>query len=410
MKGLILAAAFAAGLSLPVITGGAGAATVRITVPQYSVSTEPYFVEAAKAFEAANPQTIIEIEVVPWDVLLVKLTSDLAAGTNADLAVIDTRWLIDRLKREAIEPLDGYISEEFRSRFIDAFLTPAILEGKTYGLPIAASARALYYNKDLFAKAGIPAPPKTWDELKTAAGKISALGGDVRGYGLQGKGEETDVYFYYALWGQGVDILDENGRSSLSSDGALAAANLYKELIDTGAAQASVTSLSRRDVESLFKEGKLGMMIAAPFLLEEIGKEFPKLNYGVAAIPAGPTGARATYAETHSIILFANSKSKEDAWKFLDYLFTTGMRARFTQGEGFLPVIKEEAKMDYYANNADLSAFIELLPQARFAPLVPGWEQAAERTGEALRRVYQGGDAGQVLKAAADDINRILRK
>jgi multiple sugar transport system substrate-binding protein len=62
----------------------------------------------------------------------------------------------------------------------------------------------MYYNKDLFEKAGITAPPETWEELKAAAAKIKALGGEVYGFGLQGKEIETDVYFYYAMWSHGA--------------------------------------------------------------------------------------------------------------------------------------------------------------------------------------------------------------
>lgn len=406
MKSRFLRAALVSGLSFTALTS-AGAGTVRVTVAEYSAKTGLYFAEAENAFEAANPDIDIQIEMVPWLVLRQKLITNISAGTNPDLSIIGTRWLIDFVKQDVAEPLDGFITAEFRGRFIDPFLSAAVVEGKTYGLPIAASARAMYYNKDLFARVDIAEPPKTWDELKTAAEKISALGDDIHGYGLQGKGTETDIYYYYAMWSQGVEILDENGSSGLASDGAIAAAKIYKELIDKGATQPDVTSFSRQDVENLFKQAKIGMMITAPLLKEEA----PKLNYGVAPIPAGPTGARGTHGETDSIIMFKNSQNKEEAWKFLDYLFTTDMRARFTQEENFLPVNKEEAQMDYYVNNAQLKAFIDLLPAARFAPLVPGWEDVAQKTSNALQGIYLGkSEPDAALKAIAEEINGILKK
>lgn len=406
MKGLVLRVALVVGLGFAALTS-AFAGTVKITVAKYSAKTGPYFAEAESAFEAANPDIDIQIEVVPWDALGQKLAADIAAGTNPDIATIGTRWLIDFVKRDVVEPLDGFITDDFRGRFIDPFLLAAVMDGKTYGLPITASARAMYYNKNLFAKAGIAEPPKTWEELKAAAEKISALGEGIHGFGLQGREIETDIYYYYAMWAQGVEILDENGRSGLSSDGATAAARIYKELIDKGTTQPNVTSYSRADVERLFKQGKIGMMITAPLLKEDA----PNLNYGVAPIPAGPTGARATYGVTDSIIMFKNSKSKEEAWKFLDYLFTTEMRARFTQEEGFLPVNKEEAQMDYYVNDANRKAFTELLPSARFTPLVAGWEEAARKTTDALQKIYLGaGEPDATLKAAAEEIDGILKK
>jgi multiple sugar transport system substrate-binding protein len=412
MKSAVWKSALLGGLSMLALAAQASAGEVRVTVAEYSTKTGPYFAEVEKAFEAANPGIDVQIEIVPWDVLLQKLTTDIAAGTNADLSIIGTRWLIDFVQQGIAEPLDSYITPEFKDRFIDTFLSPSVMEGKTYGLPIAASARAMYYNKDILSKAGVAEPPKTWAELQDAAKKIKAAGGDVYGFGLQGKEIETDVYYYYAMWSMGSEILNEDGTSGLGTPGALEAAKLYKSLIDEGLTEPGVTSLNREDVQNLFKQGKVGMMITAPFLSNQIKEEAPNLNYGVTAIPAGPTGARGTYGVTDSIIMFQNSKNKEEAWKLLDYLFTTEQRAKFTQGEGFLPVNKEEAKMDYYVNNADLAAFTALLPDARFAPVIPGWEEIAQITSDAMQKIYLGKpeEIEATLKDAAAKADAILKK
>ena len=398
-----------AGLTALLMAGTVSAQTVRVTVAEYSSKTGPYFEKVAGEFEAANPGTDIQIEVVPWDVLQQKLTTDISGGANADLAIIGTRWLIDYVSQGVAAPLDDYITDDVRARFIDTFLSPSVMDGKTYGLPIAASARALYYNKALFEKAGIAAPPTTWDELRADAEKIKALGGDVYGYGLQGKEIETDVYWYYALWSQGGNILDADGTSGLDSDAAYKAAEIYKGLIDDGLTEPGVTSLNREDVQNLFKQGRVGMMITAPFLASQIKDEAPDLQYGVAAIPAGPTGDRGTYGVTDSIILFENSQNKDTAWKFLDYIFTTDKRSEFDANEGFLPVNAEESKQPLFADNADLKAFTDLLPDARFAPVIPGWEEIAAVTSNALQTIYLGdGEIKATLDAAAAEIDGII--
>lgn len=399
-----------AGSLVALATAGAvSAQTVRVTVAEYSSKTGPYFEKAASEFETANPGTDIQIEVVPWDVLQQKLTTDISGGANADLAIIGTRWLIDYVDQGVAAPLDSYITPEFKDRFIETFLTPSVMNGQTYGLPIAASARAMYYNKDLFEKAGVAKVPDTWDEVKAAAEKIKAIGGDVYGFGLQGKEIETDVYFYYAFWSFGGNLIDPDGTSGLDSEAGYQAAALYKSLIDEGLTEPGVTSLNREDVQNLFKQGRVGMMITAPFLSNQIKEEAPDLQYGVAAIPAGPTGDRGTYGVTDSIIMFENSQNKDTAWKFLDYLFTADKREEFTAGEGFLPVNKEEATRPVFADNADLKAFTDLLPNARFAPVIPGWEEIAAATSNGLQKIYLGeGDIKETLDAAAAEIDGII--
>ena len=405
-KGLGFAAAM-----LLASTAIAGAATVRVTVAEYSAKTGPYFEKAASAFEAANPGTDIQIEVVPWDVLQQKLTTDISGNANADIAIIGTRWLIDFVEQEIAEPLDERMTPEFKGRFIETFLSPSVMNGKTYGLPIAASARAMYFNKDLFQKAGIQNPPATWDELKAAAAKIKALGGDVYGFGMQGKEVETDVYFYYAMWSYGGDIIEADGTSGLDSQAAIDAAKMYKSLIDEGLTQPGVTSLNREDVQNLFKQGKVGMMITAPFLASQIKEEAPDLKYGVAPIPAGPGGDRGTYGVTDSIIMFQNSQNKDEAWKFLDFLFQPAQRIEFTKNEGFLPVTQAEAQDPHFANDPDLKVFTDLLPNARFAPVLPGWEEVADLTSSAIQRIYLGeAEPEAALKEAAARADEILKK
>ncbi len=396
-------------LALAMTTALASAETVRVTVAEYSSKTGPYFEEAAAAFEAANDGADVQIEVVPWDVMLQKLTTDISAGANADLSIIGTRWLVDFVQEDIAAPLDDYMDDEFRARFFDVFLSPSVMEGQTYGLPIAASARAMYYNRDLMEQAGIDTPPDTWEELAEAAAAISALGDDIAGFGLQGNEIETDVYFYYAFWAYGGNLVDEDGTSGLDTPAGYQAAQMYKSLIDSGVTQPGVTAFSREDVQNLFKQGRVGMMITAPFLSNQIANEVPDLNYGVTAIPAGPEGDRGTYGVTDSIIMFDNAENKDTAWAFLDFIFTTEWRAKFTEGEGFLPVNPEVAAMPAFADNADLKEFTALLPQARFAPVIAGWEEIASITSDALQTIYLGdAEIEDALNAAAAEIDGVL--
>jgi multiple sugar transport system substrate-binding protein len=407
LKTLKLAAL--AGAATLVLAGAAHAQTLRITVAEYSSLTGPYFEEAAAAFEAENEGVDVVIEVVPWDNLLQKLTTDISAGANADMSIIGTRWLIDFVSEGIAAPLDDLVAQETFDRFVPAFLEPSVMDGATYGLPIAASARAMYVNTDLLAEAGVEAPPENWDELRAAAAAISELGDDVYGYGLQGAEIETDVYFYYAFWSFGGDLIDEDGTSGLDTEAGYQAAALYKSLIDDGLTQPGATSNSREDVQNLFKQGRVGMMITAPFLSTQIANEVPDLNYEVAAIPAGPDGARGTYGVTDSIILFENSQNKELAAQFLDFIFSTEWRTTFDQNEGFLPVLAAQAEDPLFADNADLSQFTALLPDARFAPVIPGWEEIAAITSNALQTIYLGdGEIEPTLDNAASQIDAIL--
>lgn len=404
LRGAALAAVLLGATSL---VAAAQAETVRVTAAYYSDKTGPYFEKAAADFHAANPGIDIKIEVVNWDNLLQKLQTDVSGGTNADISIIGTRWLLDFVKDSQAEPLDSYMDAAFKDRFIGAFLAPGQIGGKTYGLPIAASARAMYYNKDLLAKAGIAAPPATWDDVIADAKKLKAAG--IAGFGLQGKAIETDVYYYYALWTAGGDVVGADGKSAFNSPAGVKALTLYKSLIDQGLTEDGVTNYTREDLQNLFKQGRVAMMITAPFLINQIAAEAPKLNYGIAAVPKDARAA--TYAVTDSVVLFKNSKVKAAAWKFLDYLFTKEPRVAFTKGEGFLPTTKGEAEDSYFTGNERLQTFVNLLPNAHFAPTVTGWEDTAKAVSDAVQSVYVGkATPADALKTAAAQADQALGK
>ena len=400
-------AALALGLAGIMAAGAAQAAdTVRFTAAYYSAATGPYFQKMADDFHAANPDITVKVEVVNWDDLLQKLQTDISGGTNPDLSIIGTRWLLDFVKDDQAEPLDSMMSAEFKGRFIGTFLSPGQIGGKTYGLPIAASARALYYNKDLLAKAGIAAPPATWDEVAADGAKLKPLG--IPAFGIQGKQIETDVYWYYALWSYGGGVV-KNGKAAFDSPEGTASLAMYKSLIDKGYTEDGVTNYAREDLQNLFKQGRVAMMITAPFLINQIAAEAPKLNYGVAPVPKQTTNA--TYAVTDSVVMFKNSKVKPAAFKFLQFLFTRAPRLAFNKNEGFLPTTKAVAKDAYFTKNERLQTFVKLLPDAHFAPTITGWEDTAKAVSDAVQSVYLGhAEPAAALKQAATTADASLGK
>lgn len=377
---------------------------VNFTVAEYSSKTGPYFEEVAAAFEKQNPDIHINIQVVPWDTLLQRLTTDIAGGTAPDISIIGTRWLLDFAGQGIAEPVDAYLTPEFKSTFIDTFMAPSVIDGKIMGLPVAASARAMMVNMDLFDKAGVK-PPTNWDEFYAAAKKLAAVP-DTFAFGLQGKEIETDAYYYYSLWTHGGDILKADGTSGLDTPEALEAVKLYKTMIDEGLTQPSPTNYTREDVFNMFKQGKLGMIFTFPMLIPQIKAEAPDLHYQILPFPEGK--AKATYGVTDTLMVFSSSKVKDAAWKFIEFAYKDEWRSKFDHGEGFLPVTKNVAAEPYYTTDPDIAGFAAGLPYAKFAPTIANWEEIADTTVRTMQQIYLGQVAPEeALKGAAAEINKI---
>ena len=399
-------------LGVALAIGIATASTVTVEIPQYSDATKPFFEGAAKAFMQQNPDVKINIQESTWDNLHQVLVTDIAAKKAPDISIIGTRWLPEYISSDVAMPLD--LPSSFTGRFIPAFLNPSTIQGKLYGLPWAASDRALIYNKDLFKQAGIQNPPTTWDELQADAAKIAKLPGRY-GFGLQGSQIETDVYYYYFLWGAGGNIVGPDGKSGLHSQAASEALTYLKGLIDAKDVEPNVTSNTREDLRTLFGQGRLGMFIYLPPIIGWMKDNAPNVDYGIAPLPYKTTPV--TYAVTDTIMMFkpsvtgASAQQVKDAQAFLQFVFSKDNRVNYNKQEGFLPVLQDVSQDPYFTGNEKLNAFVKLLPDAKFAPIIPNWEKIAQRTTTMLQNVYLGKEQPQAaLDAAASDIDQILQQ
>ncbi len=123
-------------------------------------------------WESANPGFKTDIEYVPWGQCQDKATTLAASGSPAAIAYMGSRTLKQLAQNELIMSHD--LTEEELGSYAAPILGTVTANGKVWGLPRAFSTKALYYNKDLFEAAGLDpnSPPKTWDELYSAAAAI----------------------------------------------------------------------------------------------------------------------------------------------------------------------------------------------------------------------------------------------
>jgi multiple sugar transport system substrate-binding protein len=381
--------------------------TIRVRLAEYSTKTGPYFKGLAAKYNTMQDTVEVQVEHLPWPEMQQQLVTDISAGTAPDISHMATRWMAGFAKDGALAPIEGLMSDSFTQSFVPTFLDLQKQDGHTWGLPIAASARGLFINKELFAKAGIAEAPKTWDETLAAAKKISALDDKIYGIGVQGHDLDTEGYWFYSLWTHGGDIIGKDGKSGFASPQAVAATENYIRLIKEGVTQPGVTASSREDLQNLFAAGKLGMVLSGPWLNKQLAEEASAIKYEISTIPAKTN--QATYGVTDTISVLETSKNKEEAIKFLEYVFNDENRLEFGKIEGFVPVLNSMAKEEFFTKDPNMAIFLEMSSVARFAPLVPHWEEMADALKAGLSQAYSGDvTAEEALQKAAAKMDELL--
>jgi multiple sugar transport system substrate-binding protein len=387
------------------------ASTIRVAVPSYGDSTKPGFEKMVKDFEKENPSIKVKLEIGSWSAWQQKLQTDFFSGSNADVIYSTRAWVPTYVSGNKLEALDSYLSAKDLAIFPKSLIKAARVNGKLYALPSVTSARNLYVNTDLMYEAGAIIP-KTWAELKETA-KLVSKRTDAYGFGIQGKEVEMEKYFYYILWNYGGSILDKTvggTKSALNSKAALKAATFYNNLIKKGYSQKNVVAYSREDLDQLFKQGKLAMMIHHGLLAKQIKSEGHKVNFMQIDVPGMSRNKKGkTLGVIDALHLSANSTNKKDAIKFMMFSMKSKYQADWIAKAGLLPVTKAAGKEKAF-DQPNLQAMIAAVPNANFAFIHAKSTKIIDILKNELQAMYSGKKSPKKAMASAHKkINRALR-
>jgi len=367
------------------------ATTLNLLVPSYSDQTQSLWETVIDGFQKANPDITVNLEVQSWDNLESVITTKVQGGDAPD--IYNGGPFAGFAADDLLYNVEDVTSPDTFSDFQESFIKNEQLDGTTYALPFIASARALFVNNELLTKAGVTAPPKTWDELLDAAVKISALGDGVAGYGMPLGSEEAQAEAAVWLWGGGGTFGDES-EITIDTPANLPGAEQIKKMIDAGATQADPGSTDRSPLMDIFIQGKIGMQVGLPPTVGQIADGNPALDYSIVPIPT-EDGSPFTLGVADQLMAFKNDDAKKDAiTKFFDYFYSADVYVPWVKAEGFLPVTKSGA--DQLGGDENLKPFLDVLPDAEFYPSTNAKWSAADGAFKSL--------FGQIQTKSAQDV------
>jgi multiple sugar transport system substrate-binding protein len=385
---------------------GSGGVKLRLLFPEYSSKTRALMQQVTNDFNAANKGKIeISMEIAPWDKMHDKLAVSMGARQAPDVFGYATRWISQFADLNQLEPLDSYLQGDVKQQFNQPVLQAGVYKGKTYGLPVAVSARQLFYRTDLFAKAGLK-PPQTWNELLTASLKTSNPPHN-NGLGVPASGIEVDTFFDYFLFNNGGDILDANGKSALSSPQSVQALQFLTDLVKQGGSEPKPTGFTREQIIEMFKSGQLSMYPTGPWLNAMIKADAPSLQYATVPFPTNNGAPAKSVAVTDSLGISSTSKHKAEAWKFVQFMYQDKYRQQFDEAEGMLPELSSVAASAYYQAPA-FKPFVDALATAKFQPQHPKFENIQQIMTVAVQKALSGQSSPQqALDEATSKINQL---
>ena len=199
-----LAAGVAMAMALSMASMGVmaedNAVDVNVIAAQYGQNTADWWAQFVKDFNAANPGINLNVEVVSWNDIYTVVNTRIANGEAPDVLNIDV--FADYQADDLLLPIQDVVSEETYSKMYDAFLEQSEIDGTVWAVPDLASARALYYNKDILEAAGVEVPT-AWDELTAACKAIKEYDSSIYPWGIDMTTDEGQAAFcllYMEQW------------------------------------------------------------------------------------------------------------------------------------------------------------------------------------------------------------------
>src|SRR5579863_2267356 len=156
-----------------------GATTLKLVEVITSPERTETLQNIIRTFEAANPDTHVELISLPWGPSFEKFATMVAAGDTPDVVEMPDAWLALYVNIGALENLEPYLKswEHTAELNLRTLQLARVIRNTAYMLPYGFYLRGLYYNRKLFAAAGVESPPHTLDEFLAVSRKVSALPG-----------------------------------------------------------------------------------------------------------------------------------------------------------------------------------------------------------------------------------------
>ena len=340
------------------------AGNVTLTVWEtYNTEERALFLALVDEYETANPGVDIEPVSIPFDGLEPKILTALATNTAPDIARVDVGFLPKVALRGALAPLDQYGVETVKGSLYPVALSSCIVAGKTYGLPDQVNGLCLFYNRQMFIAAGLdPAePPDTWEEFIACAQKLTDRKAGVFGFGMRNS-LWWSLPFIYCFGG---DILDADGECALASDAAVAGFQFKADLYSKYAVEGGAWRAGGIRDDMGFQSRKYAMVFNGPWAVT--GLQQGGIDFGVALIPAGPAG-RATNVGGNDLVVFSTSAYPAQAAKFMMYMASKEVQARWANELGQIPVNTLADELIDFTTHPYLKTFMEQMKYAKPRP------------------------------------------
>jgi N,N'-diacetylchitobiose transport system substrate-binding protein len=373
--------------------------------------------QAKADFTKKHPKTDVQVVYIPWADATKKLQDALNTGQGPDVVEIGNDQAVTWAAQDALTDVTEQFSAWPEGKdLVKGSLELGQVDGKTYAVPWYAGVRVVWYRKDLFEKHKVT-PPKTWDELKTAAKKIQ----DGEGGGVSGIAAPSDFTNGFAsfLWGAGGDIAVKEGDkwvAKLDTPQSKQAIEFYTGLVKDGVAPKKYIGVNElAGPQADFANGKIAMYIDGAWTLpqmEEISKKHTS-QLGAFTIPT-PTGqVGPAFAGGSHLAVWKDGKNAGVAFDYLSSVASKKNAKAFADELKFFPQFNDLLAGGGYGSDPIQGPASRQMANVKGAPKTPNWTEADQNKKiipTMLKEIMNGTPLDEAVAKANKDLADTLNQ
>jgi len=439
LAGLAAVAVAAAGLAGCSSSGSASSDTIKIAYQKFGAfqQLDAQMQVVKKQYEKDNPGKKVElvpIQAQENDYYTKLALMNKAPATAPDVMYEDTFLVKADAEAGYLLPLDQYTAkwDEWDQFYDNAKQAGQGDDGKVYGIPMGTDTRALWYNKDIFAKAGLPVPwkPKTWDDVLSAAKTIKEQQPDVIPFNIySGKpqGEASTMQGFemllYGADGSGNTLYKDKKwvtGSKQFQDSLQFIKDVYQGGLGPTPQQALDTNIGTTIAQTWLPKGKLaidldGSWQSGTWLKSGTAPwaDWDKVM-GQAPMPTqnGQAPGYNSMSGGWTLAVGKNSKNPQAAFDFITTFLNKEGSLKYDIENSQIAVRKDVAEdPSYDASNPTFKFFSGLVENTNFRPATSDYSQVSNAIQVAMESVMTGQQSpAQAAKAYDDAVVGVVGK
>ena len=286
------------------------------------VSDEEFWTEALAPWEEEN-DCDVNIGIVPWDSYEEKYLSGTTSKDGPDVGYMYMEMFYDYIDNGVLTDIDGYFSDEEKANYL--YYDLGNILGGQYALPVVVgNPRIMIANMDILKEAGVDAVPTNTEEFLAACKAVKENTDKtpfLQDWGNAHYGSMNEIFWPF-FWGNGGEIVDEEGNLTIDTEAGVKTAEFLKSLLDEGYLPATCTS--NDDVNEPFKNGDAAMIYVA----SSNALRIDNINWDYVAVVKGEQAAK-TFVAADCLVMFESCENKELAASLMKYVTSAKVMSDF---------------------------------------------------------------------------------